>query len=267
MARARNIKPSIFRNEILGTLDPLVTILFTSLWCLADRDGKMEDRPLRIKADTFPYRENVDINRYLTELAQHGFIRRYSVNGVAIIQVIKFKEHQSPHKTERDSVLPDFDSQAIENKQEYLLTDIAPLKDDGLTAALPPESISLNPDSLNHECGKRKGAPPCDAVSVLPDWINPDIWKAYLDMRKTIKKPMTEYAKKLAIGKLDGYRKKGIDIDAVINQSVLQNWTDLYEPKPMQQKHGHINKQEALEASNRAVVERLLAKEAQYAQQ
>lgn len=101
---------------------------------------------------------------------------------------------------------------------------------------------------------------------VLPDWINPDVWKAYLDMRKSIKKPMTDYAKKLAIGKLDGYRKKGIDIDVVINQSILQNWTDLYEPKPLQQKNGHINKQEALEASNRAVVERLLAKEARYAQ-
>jgi hypothetical protein len=35
----------------------------------------------------------------------------------------------------------------------------------------------------------------------------------------------------------------------------------------MQSKSGHVNKQEALEASNRAVVERLLAKEATYAQQ
>lgn len=160
MARARNIKPSIFRNELLGTLDPMVTILFTSLWCLADRDGKMEDRPLRIKADTFPYRENVDINRYLTELAHFGFIRRYTINGQSIIQVVKFKEHQSPHKTERDSVLPDFDSQAIENKQEYILTDIAPLSNDGLTAALPPESISLNPSSLIPE-----------SISLIPDGV------------------------------------------------------------------------------------------------
>jgi hypothetical protein len=206
MARARNIKPSIFRNELLGTLDPLVTILFTSLWCLADRDGKLEDRPLRIKADTFPYRENVDINRYLTELAHFGFIRRYSINGLAVIQVIKFKEHQSPHKTERDSVLPDYELQAVENKQEYILTDVVPLNNDGLTAALPPESIFLNPDLLNPsslipDCGimnpSISNAPPAGlALVVKKPAVKKELpptaetWSAYanayLDRYKTL---------------------------------------------------------------------------------
>lgn len=233
MARARNIKPSIFRNEILGTLDPLVTILFTSLWCLADRDGKMEDRPLRIKADTFPYRENVDINRYLTELAQHGFIRRYTINGVAVIQVIKFKEHQSPHKTERDSVLPDFEPQAIENKREYVLTDIAPLKDDGLTDALPPESIFLNPDSLIPECGKKKAQAPMALPNfILPNWIPIDAWNGYVEMRKKIKKPMTDRAVDLKIKDLERFHQNGCDLAAILDKSTANNWADLYEPKP-----------------------------------
>ena len=50
MARARNIKPSFFTNELLGTEDPMVSLTFAGLWCLADKEGILEDRPLRIKA-------------------------------------------------------------------------------------------------------------------------------------------------------------------------------------------------------------------------
>ena len=106
MARARNLKPSLFKNEILGVADPLLTILFEGLWCLADREGRLEDRPLRIKAEIFPYRENLDINRYLTELSTLGFIKRYQIDGIALIWVVNFNKHQNPHKTERDSELP-----------------------------------------------------------------------------------------------------------------------------------------------------------------
>ena len=107
MARARNIKPSLFKNEVLGVADPLLTILFTSLWCLADKRGRLEDRPLRIKAETFPYREGIDINGYLTELSRLEFIHRYVVDGLAIIQIINFEKHQNPHHTEKESELQD----------------------------------------------------------------------------------------------------------------------------------------------------------------
>ena len=97
MARARNIKPSLFKNELLGVADPLLTILFISLWCLADRRGRLEDRPLRIKAETFPYREGIDINGYLTELSRLEFIQRYKEDNIDIIQIVNFEKHQNPH--------------------------------------------------------------------------------------------------------------------------------------------------------------------------
>lgn len=106
MARARNVKPSLFKNELLGTDDPFLTLLFISLWTLADKAGRLEDRPLRIKAETFPYRENMDVNGYLTQLEQMGFIDRYEADGMKIISICKFEEHQSPHSTEKASQLP-----------------------------------------------------------------------------------------------------------------------------------------------------------------
>ena len=104
--RARNIKPGLFKNEVLGCADPLLTLLFEGLWCMADREGRLEDRPLRIKAEIFPYRELPDINGYLTQLERMGFIRRYKVKEAALIEVLNFKRHQSPHHTEKKSELP-----------------------------------------------------------------------------------------------------------------------------------------------------------------
>jgi hypothetical protein len=106
MARARNIKPGIFKNEVLGVADPLLTLLFEGLWLLADREGRLEDRPLRIKGEVFPYREGVDVASMLSWLGERGFILRYEANGLALIQIIQFRKHQSPHKNETASEYP-----------------------------------------------------------------------------------------------------------------------------------------------------------------
>lgn len=146
MARARNIKPSIFKNELLGTRDPLLTLLFIGLWGLADREGRLEHRPLRIKAEIFPYR-TIDaplFNGYLTELASLGFIHIYEAGGIEIIQVVKFSQHQAPHKTEKASTLPAY---VPENKTVTDLTVKAPLNNGGLTDVERPESLLLNHES------------------------------------------------------------------------------------------------------------------------
>ena len=54
MARARNIKPGFFLNEELVELPFSTRLLFIGLWTLADRDGRMEDKPKRIKMSLFP---------------------------------------------------------------------------------------------------------------------------------------------------------------------------------------------------------------------
>lgn len=106
MARARNIKPGILKNEVLGVADPLLTLLFEGLWLLADREGRLEDRPLRIKAEVFPYRDGIDMEAMLNWLQANGFIRRYEAQGKRCIVVLEFVKHQNPHKNEPDSVLP-----------------------------------------------------------------------------------------------------------------------------------------------------------------
>lgn len=121
MARSRNIKPGLFKNEILGVADPLYTLAFQGLWLLADRAGRLEDRPLRIKAETFPYRDGLDIDRILNWLEEEGFILRYEASGKRYIQVLNFSKHQNPHKNETASDIPPPDlSEAVPKNSVHI---------------------------------------------------------------------------------------------------------------------------------------------------
>ena len=108
MARTRNIKPAFFDNDILGSLDPLVRLLFIGLWCIADRDGRLEDRPRRIKKALLGYDDATaeETNGMLEQLAKSGFIIRYAVDSVQYIQIVNFSKHQNPNMKEKASEIP-----------------------------------------------------------------------------------------------------------------------------------------------------------------
>jgi hypothetical protein len=105
MARSRNIKPGFFTNEDLVELDFETRLLFAGLWTVADRKGRLQDRPKKIKIDIFPA-DNVEVDVMLQELHDRKFIVRYVVNGVRYIQITNWSRHQNPHHTEKASVIP-----------------------------------------------------------------------------------------------------------------------------------------------------------------
>lgn len=103
--RARILKPELFVNEELAALGPLAILLFEGLWCAADREGRLEDRPSRIKAQCLPYFE-CDPDALLQALHDTGFILRYQVAGKKYIEIINFLRHQKPHLRESASTMP-----------------------------------------------------------------------------------------------------------------------------------------------------------------
>jgi len=115
MARIRAIKPGFFDNEDLAKTCPDARLLAIGLWTLADKGGRLEDRPERIRAKIFPYHPNTDIDALLGELETAEHIIRYSVektvNGSGkvcgkLIQIVNFHLHQQPHPNEKPSVIP-----------------------------------------------------------------------------------------------------------------------------------------------------------------
>lgn len=152
MARSRNIKPSFFTNDTLAECSPLARLLFIGLWTIADREGKMEDRLKKIKAEVLPY-DDCDIESLVQELCKHGFITRYERDGHRAILVLKFLKHQNPHVKEPPSAIP-YPHNYDEKHMVMLSTDIAPDKNKTRTVQeqemhqpFPADSLNLIPDS------------------------------------------------------------------------------------------------------------------------
>lgn len=145
MARSRNIKPGIMANEDLAELNAMERLLFIYLWMLADREGRLEDRPKRIKAEALPY-DNLDADQALNRIAQAGFIVRYQVGDQRIIQVVNFSKHQAPHIREQGSSLPEMvaETALVEPSQEEEVVE----HNLGSAKAVTSPSDSLIPDSL-----------------------------------------------------------------------------------------------------------------------
>lgn len=155
MARARNIKPGFFKNEDLAECSLAARLCFAGLWTLADREGRLEDRPKRIKAELFPF-DAFEVEPLLAELARFGFVERYVVDDGKFIQVAKFTEHQTPHYSEKPSVIkpPTLQENTPHiDPKESKSTPGAKAASRGGHNPLNPDS--LNPDSLNPE---EKGA-------------------------------------------------------------------------------------------------------------
>ncbi|MFV1944226.1 phage replication protein [Pseudomonas luteola] len=150
MARARNIKPGFFANELLAECDPLARILFAGLWCLADREGRLEDRAKRIRAELLPY-DMCDADVLLNQLQEHGFILRYERDGKRLIQVLNFGKHQNPHVKEGKSILPaPEDNEQVEDKHSTstVQEQCEHQTSQADSGFLIPDSLNLIPDAL-----------------------------------------------------------------------------------------------------------------------
>jgi len=154
MARARNIKPGLFKNEDLAECSIWARYIFAGLWTLADREGRLEDRPKRIKGELLPF-DSQDVEPLLRELAQNKFLERYEVDGERFIQITKFRKHQSPHYSEKASVIK---PPPLPEKAPHIHppnSRSSPVIKEG---SQPPDSLipdSPIPDSLEKDSGLR----------------------------------------------------------------------------------------------------------------
>lgn len=65
----------------------------------------------------------------------------------------------------------------------------------------------------------------------LPEWIEETDWKDFEEMRKRIKKPLTDKARSLVVKKLDGFRNQGYNPKEILENSIVNAWSGVFEPK------------------------------------
>ncbi|EJJ4076539.1 hypothetical protein NI359_005001 [Salmonella enterica] len=193
MARSRNIKPGFFTNDELAECSPYARLLFAGLWTIADKEGRLDDRPKKVKALVLPF-DNVDCDELLQQLHQRKFINRYQVNGEGFIQISNWKKHQNPHCKEAASEIPapvennystgqeqckddkeedkngTESTQLIENdevqEKHYASTVQEPVENN----LNPADSLNLIPDSLNLIPDSLNLIP--DSLNLIPDSLN-----------------------------------------------------------------------------------------------
>lgn len=145
MSRARNIKPGFFKNEDLADLDPHTRLLFVGLWTMADREGRLENRPRKIKAELFPY-ESVDVESCMARLCSKQFLNMYEVDGEQYAAIPNWLKHQSPHHREVASEIPAPPHKKRKEKQTP-------------TNASTVHESSIDDDSVVHEPSKSPDVP------------------------------------------------------------------------------------------------------------
>jgi hypothetical protein len=160
MARSRNIKPGFFLNDQLAECEPLARLLFAGLWCIADREGRLEDRPKRIKAEILPY-DDCDVDKFLDDLQKHGFITRYEVEGESYIQIINFKKHQNPHVKEAASIIPSPLEQELTPEKH----SASIVQEPEQHSTFPADSLNPHTDSLNPHTDSFKRIPDIDVAA------------------------------------------------------------------------------------------------------
>jgi hypothetical protein len=166
MARARNIKPGFFHNADLVELPVETRLLFIGLWTLADREGRLVDRPKQIKMEIYPA-DGFDVDAMLQALHEAGFIIRYKVNGNRYIEVVNFLKHQNPHHAEKASLVPATDKPEASPRQNVLIPD---------SGFLIPESGSKQQQGASYPGTQAESEPdpePEEREEKPPPWENP----------------------------------------------------------------------------------------------
>ena len=105
MARIRTIKHEFFTSDDIVSMTPLARLFYVSLWCEADREGRLSWNTRTLKR-RYLSADDVDIDMLASELTDAGLIEIYEVEGRLYAEILSFKNHQVINNREAESVLP-----------------------------------------------------------------------------------------------------------------------------------------------------------------
>lgn len=123
-----------------------------------------------------------------------------------------------------------------EEKKVYFRVVIpATIAETSATIAKIPATIAKPPHPLKGRTviEPSKGSRPSKeavvvATTSIPAWLDADTWAAFCEMRKSIKHPMTPYAEKLMLAKLERFAAQGISAKGLLERSIVNNWRDVF---------------------------------------
>lgn len=101
MARIRSVRPEFCTSLAIADLSLKTQLHFVRLWTHCDDEGRAVDDPRLLKGACWPLEDSIsfkDIRAMQDELAEHGRIVRYEVDGRPYFEVVNWHEHQKPNR-------------------------------------------------------------------------------------------------------------------------------------------------------------------------
>jgi predicted RNA binding protein YcfA (HicA-like mRNA interferase family) len=216
MGRIRTTKPEFHSDEDLSRLPAETHLFAAALLNYADDYGYFNANPALVKAGTNPLREDkTKVPMMLKQLEQIGYIEIRQCGSRSIGKIRTFGLHQKvSHPT--DSKLSDKFNESLPNNS-------------GET----PEP--LRPEGKGKEQGtgkgKEQGGAAAPVLLEIPAWLDFNAWQAFLEMRRKIGKPCTPRAMELLIRKLQGFEDRGVSSTRALEESTMNCWQGVFEPK------------------------------------
>ena len=100
------------------------------------------------------------------------------------------------------------------------------------SSTVPDFSTPTVPESSTHKNTIKENPiknPP------TPQWLDLEIWDEFKKHRKKVKKPMTEFAEKKMLIKLGKLKDEGHDPNKLLEESLINGWQGVFEPKKQAQ--------------------------------
>lgn len=91
-----------------------------------------------------------------------------------------------------------------------------------------PSPSPSPPPSTKQDQKKKQPSQATALAFEIPDWLDKEAWVAFLEMRKKIRSPPTHRACRLLIAELTKLSQSGYDPVAVLDQSIVNSWKDVY---------------------------------------
>jgi hypothetical protein len=220
----RVIRDELLESERWLTLkDNADRLAYISLLLLADDYGNYSAEPYRLMRmwRDFGIGTIALVAKTLSELADHDLVRLYEAQKKPYLNIPRFKNARR-YWSRKFPKSPFNEQVQTESNQSHTEKPAADLRQ---TCANPSGGVGVGV-GVGEEKPKTKNK--AQAPFVLPEEIPKMQWDAWLESRAKARKTPTDFAKRLAVGKLLELAEQGHHPAAVLAQSAFNGWSGLF---------------------------------------
>jgi len=109
MARKRMLAPEFFTSATMNAVSVEAMLTFAGIWCWADDFGRGENDETLMKSAIWPRRRSVTdrkVRGFVDELIMSRVLCAYAVNGISLVHVTSWREHQKISHPTKSKLAP-----------------------------------------------------------------------------------------------------------------------------------------------------------------